>query len=232
MHREFFAVINERGRLITDYWLKDHNPDAVTPRRTNCRMAKDLPASTTRRWYVFQTEWGGQILMTIPVEMVPKWVDRRRLRRALRLANTCPVEEREEGMSVFIVEDFNYYPGLLSEDAPREEHRLRFEVTCPWIARQESCFPLGLTLACVPDEPIEEKTRLEGWEIVGWVDGGMGGGRLLSNDLWIHYDLFFRGADRINEIRRLLGLSPLTSLKFQMDEKDRWHASLLAQALP
>jgi hypothetical protein len=195
----------------------------VKPRLTNCRMVRDVEASKNRRWYVFEGDWGGQIFLTIPVDMVPVWVDRRRLRRLLRLLNGAAwgCQEPEDGASVYIVEDVIGEPYWLTDEQSSELWRLNHDR-----ARE-----IGVQIPDTMFEPFEPETRLPGWKAVGAVSGGMGGGVLLDGDLWVHYEWLFRGLEQINEIRRLLGLCPMESLEVVMTDEERWHAGLITAAL-
>lgn len=212
------------------FWLQSNVPDSETPKRTNCRMARDLPASPNRRWYVFEADFGGQILATIPVELVPSWVSRRRLRRALRTMNGWSGNETDH-MSVYVVEDFQVYPVYVPFETDPEGYHFYMEMVHSWIDRRVTRIPLGLAFATVTTEPMDEPTRLANWQFCGWVNGGMGGGRLLNNDAWFHYEILYRGLPLVNEVRRLLGLPKLDTLDVQMNDGDREHMEIIVAVL-
>lgn len=196
---------------------------------SDVRHVHDLSASDRRRWYVFEGDYGGQILATVPVEMIPAWVNRRRLRRALREMNNWP---DSDGTSVYVVEDFGAYPPYSEYDEDEEAYIIHGDCTMPWVERRIAVkLPIGLCFAAMAKEPFDEPTKLAGWTFLGWVDGGMGGGRLLGADLWLHYELLFRGQEEINKIRRLLGLPRMESFELCMREQDEEHAQLMRALL-
>lgn len=196
---------------------------------SSVRHVRDLPASDRRRWYVFEADYGGQKLATVPVEMIPAWVDRRQLRRALRAMNGWL---DLDGTSVYVVEDFGTYPPYAEYDEDPRAHAIHGDCTMPWVTRKIAVrLPTGLCFACLAAEPFDEPTKLAGWKFLGWVDGGMGGGRLLDADLWLHYGLLFRGQSEISEIRRLLGLPRMESFELCMRQQDEDHAALMRAVL-
>lgn len=212
---------------MTDLWPQRNDPRAVLPKYPKCRLAADLPPSTNRRWYVFEADYGGQILATIPVEMVPAWVSRRRLCRAMRAMNG--MWEKDFGQSVYIVEDFGAYPPFAEWDEDPQAYRFHMEAANPWTNREMTRLPLGL--ACAQIANVDELTRLPHWQFCGWVEGGMGGGRLLANDAWFHYGILYGGLPHINEMRRLLGLSKLDTLELQMAPEATAHMDLITAVL-
>lgn len=196
---------------------------------SNVRHVRELPASDRRRWYVFEADYGGQILATVPVEMIPEWVNRRRLRHALREMNGWP---NSDGTSVYVVEDFGAYPEYREFDENEEAYFIHGDCTMPWVERKIAVrLPVGLCFAAVAREPFDEPTKLAGWTFRGWVDGGMGGGRLLDADLWLHYELLFRGQGEIDRICRLLGLPRMESFELCMSHDDEEHAALMCAVL-
>ncbi len=205
----------------------------VRPVLTSCRMMKDLAGRykpDARFWYVFEADWGGQILATVPVTMIPAWVGRRRLRRALRAMNGM---WNDESASVYIVIDVGEYPAFAEYADDPEQYHCHTECTTPWVERKQmgALLPLGLCAAFVAKEPFDEPTKLADWKFVGWVEGGMGGGRLLEGDAWFHYQVLHRGKDDVNEIRRLLGLPKLRSFDLVMAPREREHVSLIDRVL-
>lgn len=200
----------------------------VKPRLVSCRMISDLalPVSgkTYRAWYVFEADFGGEIFLTIPVDLVPGWVGRRRLRRLLRILNAGTWgKSTEEGCQVRIVEDHLQQPYSVRPEEWKE-------------FRQYNYTSLVQTGVEIPDAMFEEgseelETRLSHWKAVGYISGGMGGGYLLNEDVWFHYELLYRGLPLINEVRRLLGFQKLDTLEVQMSDGDRRHMELIVAAL-
>lgn len=187
--------------------------------------------ATRRRWYVLEAECGGQVLATVPCDMVPSWVSRRRLRRALRFAaGVTSAPGADDMLSVYVVEDFGWHSGRADFDQDPEQYHAVMEITHPWVVRTRTVMPLGLSMAIVVP-PFDEATKLAHWQFVGWVEGGMGGGRLLANDMWVHYEFLYRGLSFINGLRRLLGLRPLSELNLEMSESDREHMELITAVL-
>lgn len=190
-----------------------------------------LPASTNTRWYVFEDDCGGQILATIPVSLVPTWRGARHLRRALRVM--CGDSDMS---SVYVLEDFGGFPSSEGIHDDLDAYHAYMEMTCPWVLRNvvdEGKLPLGVALAFVhedpfPDSPVSEATRLAEWEFAGGVSGGMGGGRLLKNDMWFHSGLLGRGQEFVNRVRQLLGQTPLDHFELLMSEGDRQHNELMS----
>ena len=128
---------------------------------------------------------------------------------------------------MYIVIDLGVFPSFAEYDEDPEQYRCHVESTEPWCVRETLEIPSGLAVAHVAKEPFDETTKLAGWKFVGWVDGGMGGGRLLEGDAWFHDTILFRGQDGVNEIRRLLGLPKLQSLDLVMAPEAREHNELM-----
>ena len=68
------------------------------------------------------------------------------------------------------------------------------------------------------------ESRVRGWTLAGEVFGGMGGGRLVRGDLWLHVEVLGRGLPLVNRIRALLGLRPLASLRVTWAKYDAGYA--------
>ncbi len=193
-------------------------------------MNSDVQPTENRRWYVFEGDYGGQIFLTIPVDMVPAWITRRRMRRLLRYLNGVAwgcCEHPEDGCSVTIFED----PGFCEPD---DIYSMTAEQVDQYVAmcRTElKRLPVGVGMATIYERSFVPETRLDGWEVVGGVSGGMGGGGLLDGDLWLHYEFLFRGLDYVNGIRRLLGLKRLETLDVVMKETHRQHAAMFTAVL-
>ena len=211
--------------------MSNRTQGVVKPNVTNCRMWEDLggvylkPEFRAKSWYVFEADYGGQVIATVPVELIPRWVPRRRLGRALRTLNGM---WSKEGASVYVVTDVGCYPSFAEWKDDPEQYSIYIDSTMPWTERRVlKDVPLGLCAANVAQEPFDEQTKLAGWKFVGWVEGGMGGGRLLAGEAWFHDGVLFRGQDGVNEIRRLLGLQKLESFDLVMAPERRAHNQLV-----
>jgi hypothetical protein len=195
-------------------------------------MVRDLRVCLDRhKWYVFQADFGGQILATVPAQMVPEWVSRGRLRRAVRTMNGLWSKDNCDHMSIFIVADLGGYPERVEWEDDQEGYKAYMELTEPWAERKiYPLLPTGVAAACIT-EPFDPPTKLAGWKVIGCVHGGMGGGCLMEDDAWFHYGVLGRGQDDVNEIRRLLGLPKLASFDLVMADDDRWHNELISAVL-
>ncbi len=204
----------------------------MKPQPFPVRLNRELPETNRRRWYVFESDCGGCIVATVPVELVPASVTKRQLR--LVLGGTPDSWSDDETRDIHVRENFGALPPRVEfEVDPRAYHLYAQAVVFPWAYRtvvNAKVLPRGLACveeACEFPEPLA--TGLAGWKAVGGVLGGMGGGVLLDNDAWFHSDVLFSGKDRVNRLRAFMGLAPLETFELTMRESDRAHAKLLAE---
>jgi len=227
-----FSTIYHQPRALMVTLAGKREESIMKCRPFPVRLNRELPATERRRWYVFEDDCGGCIVATVPVELVPASIGKRRLR--LVLGGTPDSWSEHDLRDIHVREDFGCVPPAADFDVDPDGYRIFMEaLVVPWAVRSyfdEKKFPPGLACAEIGEllKPLE--THLAGWKPVGGVSGGMGGGILLDNDAWFHSDVLFSGKDRVNRLRGFMGLAPIETFELTMRESDRWHAELLAAA--
>lgn len=122
-----------------------------------------------RRWLVIDADWGGQVLLTVPAELIDQ-----------DLLRGEPMNQ--------LVRELNQLLWSCNGDAGTGDYFVSNSLPC---AHRE----LGYGLVS--------------WRVVGYVGGGMGGGYLLEDELWLHYSLMARGLEFYESIRARLGMESL-----------------------
>lgn len=69
-----------------------------------------------------------------------------------------------------------------------------------------------------------QETFVRGWKLAGRTFGGVGGGRLVHGDLWLHPEILGQGLPFVNRVRAIIGLRPLKSLAVTWGEHDACYA--------
>lgn len=164
-----------------------------------------------RSWYVFEGDWGGQIYASVPAALVPNLTAGQAaafLAACDEIAWSC---NEGDGARWFMVADTGRlapdFRGL-SEEARNAAYLNMFEYE---VADRESLAGTGMRPAHIYSWDVPLAFGLVGWKLVGGESGGMGGGSLLENDLWLHSEFLTHGLARVNRLRGLLGLAPLSS---------------------
>lgn len=135
-------------------------------------------SSEATRWVVMEGDWGGQIYLSIPVHLLPASTTFQQLVDVLKYIDDLSWDCNEgDGASMYLVED----RGWIDPDAE-----------CDWVAEAELGKGVSSALMFHPDaEP--EADFPEG--AVGGISGGMGGGFLLKDKIWMHSYLY---TDRVD----------------------------------
>ncbi len=184
-------------------------------------------SSSPRQWFVLEGDWGGQIYATVPAHLMPTWARRKRVRKALAHIDRLNWKQ-PDGTQTYIIQDFGpldataVYAGVATEDelAVFLEAREALE-------RAQDAAPRGVLVEHTPAKPIswrDSETYVRGWRPVGGVPGGMGGGALLANDIWLNVSVLMHGLEEVNRVRAILGIAPLASLRVHWSQEDRRYA--------
>ncbi len=191
-------------------------------------MSSAQTASTSpQQWIVLEGDWGGQVYATIPVHLMPAWARRKRIRKALRRIDRLNWKQ-SDGTSVYVIQDFGpidtdtMFAGVADNDEATALILAQEALT-----RAQETAPRGVLVEYTYAEPLDwpdSVTHVHGWKMVGGVTGGMGGGYLLQNEIWLHPHILARGLDEVNHVRTILGVAPLTSLCVRWSRDSRQHA--------
>ena len=156
-----------------------------------------------KRWLVFGGDWGGQVFATVPFELVAD-VSEPDIDAFLKACDEIAWPSNEgEGTYRGVVEDRGVCPDL---DDESDEAAAALDA---WDALQDRLDEeRGCGVAMMFTEPLTVCAEPHTWKVVGDVGGGMGGGLLLENDLWLHNEFLFLGKQRFNRLRAMLGMSP------------------------
>ncbi len=157
-----------------------------------------------KRWYVFEGDWGGQVYASVPLEVISEVTDDQ-LHAFLSACDDIAWACNEgEGVGTCVVEDRGAGPDW------DDESDAGCDAIDTWYKLQEA---VSAERMCGPADMFKSSVSLlsglTSWSAVGGVTGGMGGGLLLADDLWLHDEFLRHGADEVNRLRALLNLAPL-----------------------
>jgi len=160
------------------------------PKRPIVRMARDVPREYAYWWYVFLVG-DGQVGATVPVNLVPSWVSRRRMKRLLfELCDDWKMDPCNGRVQIFAHVRRRHSVLPHSIDDLHDAMDLACGVR-PFLGRLTEVRP------SVP--------RVSWWLECGKVYRN---GVLLTNDLWMDSEtLTEEGVPRLRRARYLLGMS-------------------------
>lgn len=159
-----------------------------------------------RSWFVFSGVGESTVYATVPGAIVPNLTAGQATDFLVACDEIVWPEYKGDGArwSEHADTGFRHQPFWNLED---QEERDEF-VYRQWVAEraeQEKLSGTGRRLACVYgwQEPLD--VGLASWRIAGGVSGGL----LLENDLWLRDELLLLGLGKVNRFRAILGLGPL-----------------------
>ena len=156
------------------------------------------PMSDARRWLVLEGDWGGQIYMTIPLSQLSDDFSLNNALELLRVIDGVECGSNEgEGADLYVFQD------------------------CGYIATEKMFAQVMNELGgnLVPASMFETPQTSDGctFQIVGFVSGGMGGGLLLSDRVWMYSSL--QQSPKLDRILSFVGIS-LEQVSFVMLSED------------